>query len=63
MYKTTTDQNVSTTQHDIIHYWDVPCRPLNLIENFTESGVSVRKKNGLLTFHPKSLYDYMVEFM
>ena len=40
-----------------ILYWDLPCGWLNLVENLTKSGVSVRK-NGLLTFSiPKKFKD------
>ena len=44
LYKTTTDQNVDTTRRDPIHYWDLPCGLLDLVENFTKLGVSARKK-------------------
>ena len=39
-----TDQNVDIILGDPIHYWDLPCGPLNLFENFTKLGVSVQKK-------------------
>ena len=56
LYKTTTDQNVDTTWQNPTHYWDLPCGLLDLVENFTKLGVSVRK-NSLLTFSiPKSLH-------
>ena len=44
LYETTTDQNVDTTQRDSTHYWDLRWGPLDLVENFTELIVSLRKK-------------------
>ena len=52
LYKTTTDQNVNTTRHNPIYYWDLPMRAaLNLVENLIKLklGVSVQKYE-LLTF-------------
>ena len=45
-------QTKTSTQIEAIPHilcWDLPCGRLNLAENLTKSGVSVRKKNGLLT--------------
>ena len=64
LYKTTTDQNVDTTQRDLIHHWDLPCGLLDLVENFTELIVSVRKKwafNILSTLNLLSLYTFFGE--
>ena len=59
-YKTTTDQNVYTVWRNPLHilYWDLPYRLLSLVENFTKSEVSVRKKTGCQPCqYPKHLYE------
>ena len=47
LYKTTTDQNVDTTQGGSIHYWDLPWGPLDL---------SVRKKPAFNIFNTLNRY-------
>ena len=47
LHKTTTDQNVDTTQHDSIHYWDLSWGPLDL---------SVRKKLAFNIFNTLNCY-------
>ena len=64
LHKTTTDQNVYTTRRDRIHIEICPCGLLNLVENVTKLGVSVRKIRAVNLFNALNYYiNYMVRFM
>ena len=55
---------MDTTRQDSTHYWDLPCGPLDLVENFTELTVSVRKKRAFNILNTLNRYIYyMVKFL